>query len=189
MKKLIKKHLQGKKILFLFLLTNLVYVYMLFISIPKVMSYSQGMDILDMRPIGYATFLVEMLFDNLGEQGRAAYLWSQIPIDMIYPLLFGICYCLLLAFLFKQLNKLNKPIFYLAYIPLLAGLFDYLENIGIIIMLRNYPPVSSSLVKTTSTFTLLKSGLTTIYFVILTITLIVFVFTFLMKKLDSNKNT
>ena len=187
MKKLIEKHLQGKKILFLFLLTNLVYVYMLFISIPKVMSYSKGMDILDMRPIGYAPFLVEMLFDNLGEQGRAAYLWSQIPIDMIYPLLFGISYCLLLAFLFKRLNKLHKPVFYLAYLPVLAGFFDYLENIGIIILLRNYPPVSSSLVNTTSLFTLLKSGFTTIYFVVLIITLIIFVFTFLMEKFNTNQ--
>ena len=51
--------------------------------------------------------------------------------------------------------------------PVVVGLFDYLENAGIITMLVNYPDFSKGLVAITSLFTLAKSILTTIYFVLL----------------------
>ena len=97
----------GKKILGLFILTNLVYVFMLTITIPKTMGFSKGMKLLDMMPIGYDLNYVSELFSSLGEIGRKTYLTYQIPVDMIYPLLFGLTYSLLLAYSLKKLNKLK----------------------------------------------------------------------------------
>ena len=60
---------------------------MLTITIPKVMSFAGGMKLLDMMPLGYNSEYVNSLFNNLGKKGREVYLLNQIPIDMIYILL------------------------------------------------------------------------------------------------------
>ena len=52
MKNLIKRNLGGKKVLFLFISTSILYIFMLVITIPKVMRYSGGMKLLDMIPTG-----------------------------------------------------------------------------------------------------------------------------------------
>jgi len=168
----IEKNISGKKVLFLFIMTNLVYILMLTITIPKVMGYANGMRLLDMMPTGYDLDYVKVLFNALGTQGRDAYIYRQLPVDMVYPALFGISYCLVLAYFFKKLNKLNTKLFFLCLLPLFAGLADYLENMGIINLLTNYPNLTSDMVRTASVSSLAKSGITTLYFVILLVALI-----------------
>lgn len=173
MKKIILNNIQGKKVLFLFILTNLVYAFMLMVTIPKVMHFSGGMKLLDMIPTGYNLEYVKTLFDTLGEKGRNAYLFRQIPVDMIYPFLFGISNCLILAYFLKKLNKLSGLLFYLCFIPIVAGIADYVENVGIITMLMKYPNLSNGSVMITNIFSVIKSMSTTIYFVVLIIILII----------------
>ena len=192
MKKLqeqIEKHLIGKNILLLFLLTNLVYAFMLIITIPKVMTFSNGLKLLDMMPTGYDSDYVNLLFETLSDNGRYVYLYNQIPIDMIYPLLFGISYFLILAYFLNKLNKLKSPLFYLCLLPLIAGLFDYFENIGIITMLINYPNNSQILIKITNGFTIIKSLTTTVYFLSLIIVLIILGIKTLNRKKISADNS
>jgi hypothetical protein len=172
MKNLIKKNLNGKKVILLFILCNIVYTIMLVITIPEVMHYSGGMKILDMMPTGYDAQYVNMLFNTLGIQGRHAYLYHQLPLDLIYPALFGISSCLVLAYFLNKLKKLDSPLFYLCLIPLFSGLFDYGENIGTIMMLKDYPNISVLQVQITNVFSVLKSTFVTIYFTILIITLL-----------------
>ncbi|MGB5202890.1 hypothetical protein [Eudoraea sp.] len=167
LRKIISENLTGKKVVFLFLLTNLVYAFMLFVTIPKTVAYSGGMKLLDMMPQGYNSEYVNELFSKLGEEGREVYLYNQIPIDMIYPFLFGITYCLLIAYFLKKLDKLSTLFFYLCLVPLVAGIADYLENFGIINMLNSYPDLSMSQVNITNTFTFIKSLSTTLFFLIL----------------------
>ena len=168
----IEKNISGKKVLFLFMMTNLVYILMLTITIPKVMGYANGMRLLDMMPTGYDLDYVKVLFNALGTHGRDAYIYRQLPVDMVYPALFGISYCLVLAYFFKKLNKLKSKLFFLCLLPLFAGLADYLENMGILNLLANYPNLTSDMVRTASVFSLAKSGITTLYFVILLVALI-----------------
>ena len=172
-KGIIKNNLGGKKIFFLFLITNLVYAFMLLITIPRVMAFSNGIKLLDMMPTGYNSEYVTTLFETLGEKGRYLYLYNQIPVDMIYPFLFGISNSLILAYFLNKLNKLGTPLFYFCLLPVIAGIFDYLENLGIITMLINYPNYSQNLIVSTNIFTIIKSMSTTIYFVVLIIVLIV----------------
>ncbi len=174
MKDLIKRNISGKKILVLFILTNIIYAIMLTITIPKVMSFSGGMKLLDMMPTGYNVEYVNSLLNTLGDKGRDAYLFNQLPVDMIYPFLFGVSYCLVLAYFLNKIGKTESDLFYLTFLPLFSGLFDYLENIGIITMLNSYPDNSILLTQTTNVFSVLKSSFTTIYFIILIIFLIVF---------------
>ncbi len=171
--KIIERNISGKKVLGLFILTNLVYTFMLTVTIPKTMEFSNGMKLLDMMPTGYDLNYVNELFNSLGEIGRQTYLINQIPVDMIYPLLFGLTYSLLLAYFLKKLNKLTPPFTYLSLLPIIAGIADYLENIGIIIMLNSYPVLTESTVNVTSVFSLTKSISTSIFFIVLIVILII----------------
>ncbi len=170
MKEIIKRNISGKKVLVLFIFTNCVYAFMLLVTIPKLMKFTGGMKILDMLPAGYNAQYVNSLLNALGEQGRRVYLYNQIPADMIYPFLFGISYCLLLAYIINKLGKLNSNYFYLCLLPLLGGLFDYFENIGVITILNNYPHNGDLLSQVTNIFSILKSLFSSASF----ITLIIF---------------
>ncbi len=171
--KILESNISARKVLLLFIFTNLIYVFMLTITIPITMAFSNGLKLLDMMPMGYSTGYIQTLFGTLGENGRSVYLFRQLPIDMIYSFFFGISYALLIAYFLKKLDKLYSPYIYLSLLPLIAGFFDYLENFGIIAMLNNYPDLSKISMFTTSIFTILKSMLTTIYFIALIITLII----------------
>ena len=170
--KFIERNISGKMVLGLFILTNIVYVFMLTVTIPRTMSYAKGLRLLDMMPTGYSMNYVRELFDSLGEIGRETYLTKQIPVDMIYPFLFGLTYSLLLAYFLKKLNKFKSPFFYLCLLPVSAGIADYLENFGIIIMLKNYPELTHEMVSATCLFSMIKSISTSLIFVILIIILI-----------------
>ncbi|MFT5435533.1 MAG: hypothetical protein ACI840_000166 [Ulvibacter sp.] len=180
--KFLEKNTSGKKILGLFILTNVVYLFMLFVTISKTMGFSNGMKLLDMLPSGYNRDYVNLLFRTLGENGREIYLTNQLPVDMIYPLLFGLTYSLLLAYFLKKLNKLKSPFTYLCLLPIIAGISDYLENIGIITMLNSYPDLTETTVNATNTFSIIKSTSTSIFFITLIIILITLGIKFAKKK-------
>ncbi len=159
MRELIKRNINGKRVLFFFFAANAVYAVMLFITIPLLTKFSGGMRLLDMSRGGYDADYVNTLFSALGKEGRDTYLFIQIPVDMIYPFLSGIAYCLVLAYFLDRLGKFNSFLFYVCLLPLVSALFDYSENIGIISMLRSYPNTPSWLAQTTSTFTMLKTSI------------------------------
>jgi hypothetical protein len=170
--KFIEQNISRKKVLGLFVLTNIIYVFMLTVTISRTMNFSHGMKLLDIMPTGYDLNYVSELFNSLGEIGRGTYLTNQLPVDMIYPLLFGLTYCLLLGYFLKKINKLNTSFAYLCLLPIIAGVADYLENFGIITLLKINPDLTEIAVKTTSTFSLIKSISTSIFFIVLIIVLV-----------------
>lgn len=167
MRNIILRNIQGKKVLILVVICMMVYFSMIWITIPKVQSYAQGYKILDLMPTGYSLSYVHSLFDALGESGRAEYLCTQIPVDLIYPALFGISSCLLIAFLLSKLNKIHTAWFYSCYLPIIAAVFDYAENIGIITMLKHYPHIHTGTYIFTYICTLCKSWFTSVYVILL----------------------
>ena len=155
------------------------------VTIPKTMEFSNGMKLLDMMPIGYDWNYVNELFNTLGENGRKTYLTNQIPVDMFYPLLFGLSYCLIFAYFLKKLEKLSTSFIYLCLLPIIGGIADYLENFGIIKMLNNYPDLTKTTVNTTNIFSVLKSTSTSIFFIALIVILIILGIKFIKRKKSS----
>jgi hypothetical protein len=145
---------------------------MLTTTIPKVMGFAGGLKLLDMMPTGYSTGYVNELLNALGEEGRHAYLFIQIPVDMVYPLFFGVGNCLLLAYFLNKIKKFDGKLSSLCFLPLFSGIFDYFENFGIIMMLKSFPNNSVLLSEATNVFSILKSAFTTFYFLVLLILLI-----------------
>ena len=165
----------GKTVLSLFILTGLNYAFMLTVTIPKVTSFANGMKLLDLMPAGYDADYVNKLFETLGANGRHAYLYNQIPADMFFPGLYAVTFCLLFIWLLKKINRHKSPVFYFSLLPLMSGISDYIENIGIITLLKEYPNISEETVSVANTFTMFKSASTTFYFFALIVVIIVFV--------------
>ena len=181
----LKKLASGKTVIMLFIITMSVYLLMLFYTIPMVESFAPNTVLFDLSPSGYSYQHAITLLEELGNEGRQFYLSRQLPLDFIYPGLFAISYTLLLIWLFSKSFKDTSKIYYLAFIPALGGLFDYLENIYIISMLNAFPDLSAGLVRIASTFTLLKSIFTTVFFLLLFAGFAAFVYTKNRTKLVS----
>lgn len=184
----LKKLASGKIVSILFTLTMAIYLLLFFYSIPMVESFAPNTALFDLSPSGYSYQHALSLLEELGNEGRQIYLSLQLPLDFVYPGLFAISYTLLLIWLFSKSLKNKSRIFYLAFIPALGGLFDYLENIYIIRMINSFPDLSPKLVQVASTFTLLKSVFTTVFFLLLFAGLAAIVFTKYKTKLVSVNN-
>jgi len=161
----------GKTVFLLFIITNLIYASMLMYSLPLVSNYAPELVLFDMSPMGYSYIQAIELLTSLGIDGRNAYLSVQLPLDFIYPGMFAVSYALLITWILKQYLPKDSKLFFIAFIPLLAGGFDYLENFGIITMLNSFPNISENLVSYTSAFTIVKSGATTVFFILLILAL------------------
>jgi hypothetical protein len=159
----------GKVVLVLIIPAVIVYFIMLLYTIPQVAAYAPGMNLLDLSPMGYSFEYAIELLDNLGSDGRELYLHEQLPLDFIYPGLFAVSCSLLLSWLFLKSQNVNSKLFYFCYIPVAAGLFDYFENIFIVRILTSYPNVSDTSISLASSMTIVKSVLTTAFFVLLTV--------------------
>lgn len=174
----------GKRTLIFFVITQIIYGAMLMVTIPHVLVYSQGMKLLDLIPTGYSSEYVRQLLEALGETGRHVYLWQQLPLDMIYPGLFAISYSLLAAFFLNKLSIVGW-FQYFCLVPFLGGALDYLENIGTITMLNQYPTFSPQIASVTSIFSILKSITSTVVFV----GIIVLLIWLIVKKLSPQRSS
>ncbi len=172
----------GKAVLGFFIPAMVVYSIMLLYTIPQVGEYAQGMKLFDLSPTGYSFEYALELLSALGVKGRDLYLYHQLPLDFIYPGLFAVSCCLLLSWLFAKTLNANSKMFYFCLVPLAAGLFDYLENILIIQILISYPNVTELHVFISSFMTILKSGITTAFFLLLLVAVVLF----LKHKLTEN---
>ena len=149
------KELATLKIFLLFLvLTIVVAMVMMGYVNPQILALSGGLPILDSR-LGYTFAEANHLFTVLGEQGRQLYTTLQV-LDLIFPLGYGISMTLaltgIITRLFPEGHSMEKTIL----IPILAMIFDYLENITIATMIASYPNLSPLVVNIANIFTLLK---------------------------------
>ncbi|MCS5623297.1 MAG: hypothetical protein NZ735_05005 [Candidatus Marinimicrobia bacterium] len=159
----------GKVVLALIIPAIIVYFIMVLYTIPQVSEYAPGINLFDLSLTGYSFEYAVKLLDTLGSEGRELYLYRQLPLDFIYPGLFAVSCSLLLSWLFQKTHETNSRLFYFCYIPVAAGLFDYLENIFIASILTSYPNVSEVSIFLASSMTIAKSVLTTAFFVLLII--------------------
>ena len=98
------------------------------------------------------------LMEQYGADGRTTYAWASMLLDTIFPL----AYVTLFAGLIYRF-RLTEGTWFLAFIPVLAGILDLLENIQITTMLVQYPDVSATQVAWASAFTSVKPYLGPVY--------------------------
>lgn len=124
------------------------------LGVAGLLQITNGASILDFE-FGYSAEKAQSLLTALGEEGRAFHLTKIMPIDFVFPLSYMLCYSGWIAVLLKRRVFQNKAGF-LLIVPVLAMIFDWIENIGIINMLRNFPDLPKWAVNMASISGILK---------------------------------
>ncbi|AKS47418.1 hypothetical protein SAMN05444287_2938 [Octadecabacter temperatus] len=137
-----------------------IYLVMINVTLAHVHAVS-GHVPFDMRPIGYGPADAVTLLDALGVEGRHYYLTRQLALDTLYPATLALT---LVATICWFAQRFSHSILARAAIAVSVGsaLFDYIENLGIAVMLWVGPDVSATLINATSVATIVKSALTTL---------------------------
>lgn len=161
-------------LLFLFM-SQSIYVIMQSYSIPRTNQEAGGLLIFDMHPLGYTYEYAHQFLSQLSEQGYTFYLHVQLPLDILFPILnclTGLSTFILLIRLYNKVKHTSVLPIYSSFskaalaLPLVAMVFDYLENIMIFMMLSYKAAVPISLVYVASTFTIIKSISTLVFYIV-----------------------
>lgn len=82
--------------------------------------------------------------ESLGQAGRAFYLFVETTYDIVYPISYTLFYGLVITVLINQVASQGSRFRRLNLLPLVAFVFDMLENIGIVTLLASYPAQSAA---------------------------------------------
>lgn len=172
-----------KKICISFVSSHFVLLLMMLYTFP-VINNQIGTKAFDLQTFGYSVSEAESILNNLNDQTIALYLFPQLTLlDLLYPFLLAL---FLSSLLFRLINitgtKSKFASIFLA-IPFLAMIFDYSENICIILMISKSIECSETIVVLSSSFTILKGVLTSIAWIAILVYVIVW---FRMKILKRN---
>lgn len=74
---------------------------------------------------------------DYGNAGREYYANTEMTTDVLYPIVYTLLFCIILTLLFR--NKTYKPFSFINLLPLGALIFDLLENITIVTLLKSFP--------------------------------------------------
>ncbi|MDL2294422.1 hypothetical protein LJC60_07315, partial [Ruminococcaceae bacterium OttesenSCG-928-D13] len=124
------------------------------VGVAGLLQITGGASILDFE-FGFTADQALDMLTALGKQGRSFYLTRIIPIDFIFPLSYMLCYAGWIALLVKHISP-KGHLKLLLLVPILAMLFDWGENMGIIFMLVKYPLLPKWVVISASTAGILK---------------------------------
>ncbi|WP_136439525.1 hypothetical protein [Pacificoceanicola onchidii] len=142
------------------LIATVIYVLMISVTLAHIEAVS-GQVPFDMRPLGYGPADATTLFEALGAEGRAYYLGYQIPLDTLYPATLALTLITTLLWVRQRIPE-SKLVRYGIALSASSALFDYIENLGIVAMIWNWPSISVPLVYAASTATIAKSAITTL---------------------------
>lgn len=153
----IKKVLNENKWMILsFVTAALVYMLMMVVTIPNIRSGMKGVEIFDLRPMGYSVKEGYKILGALTEETIHYYKYVQLPLDLLYPFALSVFCYLTLSKLSSKMGKIKG----LRGFAFLIMFFDYLENAGIYYLLSN--TVNPWMIQVTSAFSIGKSLSTTV---------------------------
>ena len=136
-------------------LTFLFFMMFLFPSFQSEVNDIAGKEVksLDAR-LTYTKSDVLQLFETVESEGRGKMEFISGVIDMVYPLIYGILFFLLITKLTNSFSSNKWKT--IRFFPLIGMLFDYVENFSVLNMLSSYPSISETLVLISSSATSLK---------------------------------
>ncbi len=120
----------------------------------QVQAVSGGAGIIDTL-VNYTPEQVYAVFEAQGPAGRAAYR-TMLLADLGFPLFYASFMAVGLNLLLRSLFSRQAGLRYAVLLPLLGGVFDWAENISVLVMLGNYPQQMNGLASAANLFTLIK---------------------------------
>jgi len=94
------------------------------------------------------------MIEDYGDAARDYYMSVELTIDLAYPLVYAFLFAVAITLIYRRL--LGGPVRYLNVLPFIAMCFDYLENIAIVFLLKNYPEQSLTIAILCEFFKLIK---------------------------------
>lgn len=173
-----KRSMSPKYILIAGILVGIVYYMISFsdIGVAKLMEITGGQNILDLEMGGYSVEKAYDVLEGLGEEGRAFNLKYIIPIDLLFPITYGLFYFVTLTWLATGLFQRMKHPWLIGLIGWVAPVFDFFENWNIYRLLTHYPERLERVAQMADIWTRLKAvsvGISTILVVVGVIVLMV----------------
>lgn len=143
----------GVNVFIFFILYALMQASMIIIVMPLLQFYTPEMP-MDGRFI-YTAGDVHEYLTNLTVHGRNLYTVLGLY-DIVFPVIYGIFFALLISWLFLKASLEKSFIFRLRFVPFLAAGLDIAENISFYFMTKSYPSSLPTLVAAANAATLGK---------------------------------
>ncbi len=93
--------------------------------------------------------------EDYGDQGRSYYIYSRFTFDLVWPLAYLFFLTAVISYLFKT-NRWRSKLPLVNLLPLLAFLFDLLENSGASLVMFRYPLQTKIIAELVPLFTFTK---------------------------------
>ena len=104
----------------------------------------------------YSPQQLYQMAEAYGEQGRQAYVQQRFTFDVVWPLVYTFFLCTAITWLYRGGFPLNSTWRRANIIPLIAVLFDFLENLSTSLVMLRYPQPTPMVDWLAPVFTLLK---------------------------------
>lgn len=153
---LLTKFAKGKYLLLLFAVLILFELLFMKVLTPRFLELTGGVQLLDTTLL-YSAEQAQTMVADYGSAGRSYYNYIQLT-DLFFPVVYALFLALSITKLILANNLQQSNWRLLALIPLIAGVCDWLENIGIFAMLRIYPRDFSIVAALTNMACILKFG-------------------------------
>lgn len=130
-------------------------------------------EMIDLK-LHYSLTDIQVAMTQYGPQGRAVYALASPTLDTLFPVLYVTFFAGLL-YRFRPTERL----WVMAFIPVVAGVWDLCENAQITAMLLQFPDLSARQVAAASFFTTAKHVLSAVY----ALTALVFLLMYFVRRL------
>lgn len=165
------------------IISALIFTGFLIFVLPAVSAATLEVTSISQSPDTSFFYTVETLYEiaeGYGEAGRDYYINSRFTFDVVWPLVYGFFIVSALSLTFRK-PILNRNFYVFNLIPLMAVVFDFLENITVSYLMFRYP-LFSVVAYGAPFFTLLKWLMIYMAFALLTIGVIIKFFLLLRSR-------
>lgn len=154
--KLIQKWATGRNVLIL-LAADLLFMLGIMPYMGKKMEeLAPGIPPLDITIPSYSAEYAQDTINKMSDPARAFYKSIELGADLIYPLIYGFAFALLIAFLWKKLGWGQGLLKWVILFPLLGMIFDYGENLSIVSLINQHPNPAVGTAQMAAYFSLAK---------------------------------
>nr|MBX2871587.1 hypothetical protein [Saprospiraceae bacterium] len=122
----------------------------------KMEQLAPGIPPLDITIPSYSAEYAQDLITKLSDEARAFYKSIEMGADLVYPLIYGFAFALLIAFLWKKLGWENGLLKWVILFPLIGMIFDLGENLSIVSLINQYPNPTAGTAQIAAYFSLAK---------------------------------
>jgi len=127
-------------------------------GIEELKAITGGVGVLDMEVL-YTPDQAHAFLAVMGEAGRAFYLTRIAPLDLLVPFFYALFLSTAITWFLHKWLPAESMWHRLNLVPVIGGLCDYLENLGIIAMILAWPANLPDIASFTMAATLLKFSL------------------------------